>query len=335
MMNSYSKRYLSVFTAFIFLFFININSLAHDDHADDKSENLSVHGGIDLDYFKQGTFIQEPEIVDCTTSAGRETSCYKLVTLGAPTGRLVGNFCPRKISDGAEEGGAWFDKSGEGKLVDLTGEFIANLAEYYDDPNWKLADQETGKIRYTETKEACLGAAKPDVEEQYKQNCIECLMSYLEEGFSRTFMIPVEPVIAEQNARVRTVGIALDGSELSGPAPIDAILGSYTIAAFDDCGGHINEHQGYHYHSVTGCTNNDISDDGYAPLVGYAADGFPIYAWKDSKGNEAKGLDECRGISDSIRGYHYRANSPSSNAIIPCLRGESVNTRSGPRPPRD
>jgi len=28
---------------------------------------------------------------------------------------------------------------------------------------------------------------------------------------------------------------------------VDAILGAYTVAPFDDCGGHVNLHVGYHY----------------------------------------------------------------------------------------
>ena len=105
---------------------------------------------------------------------------------------------------------------------------------------------------------------------------------------------------------------------------IYAILGSYTIAALDDCGGHINQHQGYHYHSTTGCTDTPASDDGYALLIGYAADGYAIYSMKDAKGKEAESLDQCRGTSDAVRGYHYRAASPSKNMIIGCLHGETV-----------
>lgn len=312
----------------------NSTSVNTENRSSDAGE---ITRGMDLSLFRDGAFVKEPEIVDCVTTSGTHTSCYKLVTSGAPAGRIPGHFCPRNISDGPEVAGAWFSKEGEGDLIDLTGEFIANLATYYNDPNWKLYDPETGKVRYTATREACLGAARPDVEEQYKQNCIECELSYLDDDFTRTFLIPVTPIPAARTERVRTVGIALDGSELAGPAPTDAILGAYTIAAFDDCGGHINEHQGYHYHSTTGCTDTVVSDDGYAPLIGYAADGYAIYAMKDAQGREAESLDECRGTSDPIRGYHYRAASPSENMMIGCLHGEAVRPEGGPgggpRPP--
>jgi hypothetical protein len=301
-----------------------------------QHQDMTPSYGIDITQFVDSAFVSVPEVVDCKTSAGTETTCYKLVTAGAPAGREPGDFCPRNVTDGAETTGSWFSKDGEGDLVDLTGEFIANLSTYYNDSNWKLHDSDTGVVRYTATKEACLGAAKPDVEEQYKQNCIECQLSYLDDDFTRTFLIPTHPIKASRTERVHTVGIALDGSELSGPAPVNDILGSYTIAAFDDCGGHINVHQGYHYHASTGCTDKTAAgtDDGYAPLIGYAADGFAIYAMKDAAGNEAEMLDECRGTTDSVRGYHYRAASPSENMMIGCLQGEVVQSAQHGQPPQ-
>ncbi len=300
------------------------------------TKQATASKGIDLSMFVKDSFTQEPKIVDCETGEGTKTTCYQFITAGAPAGRTPGPFCPRTTSDGADVGGAWFSKEGSGDLVDITGEFILKLSEYYGDEKWMVYDAKTNKVRYTATKEACLGAAKPDVEEEYKQNCIECELSYLDDDFSRTFLIPTTPIPAAKTSRTRTAGIALDGSELSGPAPIDAILGAYTIAAFDDCGGHINVHQGYHYHSSTGCTDAKVkNDEGYASLIGYAPDGYGIYAMKDAQGKEAESLDECRGTTDEIRGYHYRSASPSENLFIGCLHGESVRTadeRRGPPP---
>ncbi|MBU2877611.1 MULTISPECIES: YHYH protein [Alteromonadaceae] len=287
--------------------------------------------GIDLSMFAEGAFLETPTIVDCETAEGTKTTCYKLVTSGAPAGREPGPFCPRKITDGADKGGTWFSKEGTGDLVDITGEFILKLGEYYGDEKWMVYEANTGNVRYTATKAACLGAARPDVEEQYMQNCIECELEYLDDDFSLTYLIPTQPIPAAETGRVHTVGIALDGTELSGPAPINAILGAYTIAAFDDCGGHINVHQGYHYHSTTGCTDTlEDTDDGHAPLIGYASDGYGIYAMKDAQGKETEGLDQCRGITDQTRGYHYHAASPSENMFIGCLHGESVRPAGGP-----
>ncbi|MDX2422175.1 MAG: YHYH protein [Amphritea sp.] len=302
------------------------HGVSHKHVADGE---VSKPKGIDLSLFAKDAFTQEPIIVDCETVEGTKTTCYQFVTNGAPAGRTPGPFCPRTTSDGADVAGAWFSKEGTGDLVDITGEFILKLGDYYGDEKWMVYDAKSNKVRYTATKAACLGAAKPDVEDEYKQNCIECELSYLEDDFSRTFLIPTTPIPAAKPSRVRTAGIALDGTELSGSAPIDAILGAYTIAAFDDCGGHINVHQGYHYHSAAGCTDKSDSDDGHAPLIGYASDGYGIYALKNAEGKAVEGLDACRGQTDDVRGYHYHAASPSENMFIGCFHGETVRP-SGP-----
>ena len=98
---------------------------------DYKNKELTLYQGIDLSLFAEGAFTQQPEIVDCVTSEGTQTSCYKLVTSGAPAGRAPGPFCPRTTSDGPKAGGAWFSKQGSGDLVDITGEFILKLSNYY------------------------------------------------------------------------------------------------------------------------------------------------------------------------------------------------------------
>lgn len=307
------------------------NGSSEDKASPAATPKAIINEGIDLSMFVEGAFTETPKIVDCETSEGTKTTCYQFIASGAPAGREPGPFCPRTTSDGAEAGGGWFSKEGSGDLVDITGEFILKLADYYGDEKWMVYDAKTNKVRYTATKEACLGAAKPDVEAEYMQNCIECELSYLDDDFSLTFLIPTTPIPATKTGRLRTAGIALDGTELSGPAPVNAILGAYTIAAFDDCGGHINVHQGYHYHSITGCTDAQVkSEDGHAPLVGYAADGYGIYAMNDAEGKQTETLDECRGTTDEIRGYHYHAASPSENMIIGCLHGQSVRPAGGP-----
>jgi len=53
----------------------------------------------------------------------------------------------------------------------------------------------------------------------------------------------------------------------------DAILSAYTIAAFDDCGGHINLVDGYHLHGAHGCSEVGETVDGERPVFVYAMDG--------------------------------------------------------------
>ena len=56
-------------------------------------------------------------------------------------------------------------------------------------------------------------------------------------------------------------------------------------------------------------------------MLGYAIDGFGIYALLDKNGDKPENLDECGGHSDEIRGYHYHAGEPGGNQIISCLHG--------------
>ena len=260
------------------------------------------------------------ETVECTLSGGTATTCYRITTKGAPADHEVGDFCPATITSGGA--GLWIEN---GRTYDLSGEFIRNLAAFYSDPNWQLFDPATGKVRITDTQEAFEGAARPDVAAAYQNHCVEGKMSYVSGGVSRTYLIPTRPVpLASGPGRIGRggVGVAVNGIPLDPPAPVDRIKAAYTIAAFDDCGGHINPHEGYHYHAATGCSTTVASGDGHAPLIAYALDGYGIHAMTDAAGTEAMGLDACRGHTDEARGYHYHVVGAGENMFIGCFRGE-------------
>jgi hypothetical protein len=57
-------------------------------------------------------------------------------------------------------------------------------------------------------------------------------------------------------------------------------------------------------------------------MIGYALDGYGMYALADASGAEPTGLDNCRGHSDSTRGYHYHVASAGENMFIGCFKGE-------------
>lgn len=59
--------------------------------------------------------------------------------------------------------------------------------------------------------------------------------------------------------------------------------------------------------------------------MGYALDGYGIYAMLDSEGNESIDLDTCRGHEDDTRGYHYHAASGAENMFIGCFTGKTAN----------
>lgn len=303
-------------------------------------------------FFSEANVVVGPTLVDCKLSGGTEATCFEITVAPTPQTHETGPWCPTHITDDAEAGGIWFLN---GETVDVDGDFIASLSEIYGDTNWQLFDPETGDVRYTGTLEACEAAARPDVDPAYQNHCVQCLPEYLPEDTSITYVIPLEPVEASQQGRTNQSGsgIAFNGGRLDGPAPVDAILGAYTIAAFDDCGGHVNTHVGYHYHAVTDCLDDnlvssgpasagDLKDAGHGTQIGIAMDGHQILSHLMADGSDPADLDACNGHSTDGLGYHYHAGEAGANAILGCLAAQAGCTVSEPgdycdgsaRPPR-
>lgn len=299
-----------------------------------RRSDTSVPQGVVLGHFAADAFAAEASTEDCTLSGGTSTTCHRLVIAGEPSSSPVGPFCPESITSTAEDGGLWFD--GSGIVYDVDGEFIVELPTIYDDPTWQMYDEASGLVNVTDGQEGCDITGDPNVDADFTNQCVECTLETLGGGVERTVLIPVTPVPAEAPADIgRTnVGVALNGVLLGPPAPVDLILGSYTLGVFDDCGGHINPHEGYHYHGLTGCSDTVAEDDGHAPLLGYALDGYAIHALLDEAGREPTDLDGCRGESDGMRGYHYHTAAAGENLFIGCFHGEtgSVDGNSGGGP---
>lgn len=323
----------SIFSLFSIL--LGLSILLSSCHKDDVSLDIDdVNTVIDVDasFFTSANSNITITKIPCTLSDGTETECYQIVTNSTPTDHQMGPWCPENISDDASAGGIWLE---DGKVYDVDGAFIENLADFYNDNTWQMYDA-NGDIYVTATEEDCVNAANPNVGDEYKNFCVECLPSYIT-NISQTYLIPVKPVL-QNNATFfsmgpggpgsnvpSTRGIALNGVEFSAPAPVNNILGAYTLAPFDDAGGHINVHQGYHYHAATGVSFSVEQSDGHAALIGYALDGHGIYARLDEDGNEPTDLDDCRGHYDDVRGYHYHVDAAGNNNFINCLKGAYPN----------
>ena len=278
--------------------------------------------GLDPAAFVADGLVSAITEVDCTLSNGEESTCYRIEQRGAPADHEVGPFCPRTITDGAEAAGIWLEG---GEVYDVDGAFIVGLAEFYDDPTWQLYDPDTGVVNVTLTAEACAAAARPDVDPAFNNFCVECSLDDVDGGVSSVVLIPKNPVarsVVSEIGGALVVGVALNGVNFDPPAPVAAILGAHTIAAFDDCGGHVNLVAGYHYHAATGCSHALPEDDGHASHIGYALDGYAMHADVGDDGLEPTDLDECRGHTDDVRGYHYHAASAGENMFIGCFRGE-------------
>jgi len=289
-----------------------------------KEVNTSVKvNPVNTEYFIADNLIEDIEKKTVELN-GIQTPCYIIKTHSRATEHQMGPWCPKHIEDGKEKAGIWFE---DGKVYDVSGHFLVNLNEFYSDDKWKLY-RDDGQIKITETKDDCLAAAKPEVDEEFHNYCVECLPEYFEDQVT-TFTIPVTPIYLNTTQRFgkNGVGIALNSVKYDPPAPIHAILAAHTLAPLDDHGGHVNPHGGYHYHAVTGSTKEIEQKDEHAPMIGYAIDGFAIYALLDKNNKTPLDLDECGGHFDDIRGYHYHAGEPGGNQIIKCLHGLSGFTQ--------
>jgi hypothetical protein len=196
------------------------------------------------------------------------------------------------------------------------------LSQFCSDDKFQLFNPGTGEIRVTDTLEGCQAAARPNVDPEWNQYCVQFQISYMTRPSTKTYVIPVKPVAAEAptpSTDNADVGVALSGARIDGPAPRDAILPVHTLAPFDDCGGHVNLGVGYHYHAITDCATGVAAPvEDHAPIIGIALDGHMLHTRFDEDGTEPSDLDACRGHETEGLGYHYHANDPGANAIVPC-----------------
>lgn len=275
--------------------------------------------------------LSEPiSIVSKTLSNGSTVDCYKIVSKSTPSDHNMGPWCPSNISDDKTKGGIWLEG---GNVYDVDGAFIKNLATFYNNTTWQMYNTSNGVITKTLTQADCQAAANPNVGAAYKNYCVECLPSYVS-SITRTLYIPVTPVKltspvsfgggpSSTGPGVR--GIAFNGVIFDAPAPVNAILGAYTLAPFDDAGGHINMAVGYHYHAATGLSKKITQADGHGAMIGYALDGFGLYERLSASGSEYTDLDASRGHSDAVRGYHYHVDKAGANNFINSLAGAYAN----------
>jgi hypothetical protein len=263
-------------------------------------------------------------------SDGSTAPCYKIVVKSLATDHSMGPWCPTNISDDKSKGGIWLEG---GVAYDVDGAFVKNLATFYKDNTWLMYNATTGVITKTKTQTECQEAANPNVGAAYKNYCVECLPSYVA-NLTHTYYIPVTPKKASSpisfgtgpmSAGPSVRGLAFNGVVFDAPAPVNNILGAYTLAPFDDAGGHINLAAGYHYHAATGLTAQIAQTDGHAAMIGYALDGYGMYERLDPKGVEATDLDASRGHYDAVRGYHYHVDAAGKNNFINGLRGVYAN----------
>lgn len=316
-----------------FMYFLSIGTFAlfsscekDDDDSDSTVSSSTTSINVESSNFLAGGLVEAITIESRTMSDGSTADCYKIVVNSLASDHDMGPWCPSNISDDASAGGIWLEG---GVAYDVDGAFVQNLATFYNDNTWMMYDATTGNITRTTTQTECEEAANPNVGAQYQNYCVECLPSYVA-NLTHTYYIPVTPTQASspvsfgtgpmsQGPSVR--GLAFNGVVFDAPAPVSNILGAYTLAPFDDAGGHINLAAGYHYHAATGLSTQIVQSDGHSAMIGYALDGYGMFERLDSDGNEPTDLDASRGHYDDIRGYHYHVDNAGNNNFINSLYG--------------
>ncbi len=299
-------------------------SLAHD-----AQHPLAITSSLSMDeqaarlsqFFDKEVIVSGPKVVDCTLSGGAKTQCLQ-IEVQSVTDHEQGPWCPNTVNEGIQKGGMMFY---DGEVYGIDGGFIKNLAQFFNDDQWQLFNPKTGVVNVTRTKKACAAAAKPDVEDEYRNYCVQCQVSYMGNALTTTYIIPIKPVIDKGLQRANEFtgyGVAFNGVKFDVRAPIEHILGAYTLAPFDACGGHVNLHVGYHYHAAMGCSTQWRSVATHAPIIGLAVDGHLIYSRLNADGQEPDDLDSCRGHRFANLGYHYHVNLPAKNQILGCLKGQ-------------
>lgn len=134
------------------------------------------------------------------------------------------------------------------------------------------------------------------------------------------FRVPLNPVPARERTEMRhmSFGVALNGVPFDpGTAEYwnndrragwryEALSGKIDLG-MDDNNAHVQPNGAYHYHGLPRGLLTKLSPDAHSPLIGYAADGFPIYAmygYADPKDPE-KGVRQMRPswrLKSGIRG---------------------------------
>jgi hypothetical protein len=308
---------------------LSVGSCSKDEDSQITDTNALVIKVESANFLTAG--LSEPiTIVSRTLSNGSTADCFKIISKSTPTDHSQGPWCPTNISDDKTKGGIWLEG---GNVYDVDGAFIKNLATFYNNTNWQMYNNSTGVITKTLTQADCVAAANPNVGVAYKNYCVECLPSYVS-SLTKTIYIPVTPVklvtpISFGNGPMSSGpsirGIAFNGVVFDAPAPANVILAAFTLAPFDDAGGHINMGAGYHYHAATGLSKKITQADGHAAMIGYALDGFGMYERLSASGTEYQDLDASRGHSDTTRGYHYHVDKAGANNFINSLAGAYAN----------
>ncbi|AWV97525.1 YHYH protein [Arcticibacterium luteifluviistationis] len=269
------------------------------------------------------------ETITSTLEDGTSAECIQVTFSANPI--ASGPFCPETINDVAGMG--FYDgATNPGLRV-----FAADLLNDIEADGYNIVNED-GTVNIDDFQ-----SGMGDASNSY------CLAAAANDNLKLTFTIPVLPKFANSNnniAEVEIIGLSLDGVPINGEPP-SAINGpqrggpggrkrtEINFPSLDPCGGHHDPAGYYHWHFVPEVINQVLTANGITEisctnvaqttgtkLVGFAKDGFPIYAYAV----EPSDLDDCGGRTaitaeypDSI--YHYVASTTTAANVPKCLKG--------------
>lgn len=273
------------------------------------------------------------ETITSTLTDGSSVECFQIRFSANPVAN--GPYCPRTVDEIAGLG--FYDGASNPGLRVFAEALLNDIeADGYDmvnDDGTVNVDDFTGTVQTDPSKSYCLEAAADD-------------------DLVLTFIIPAEPKLANSNQVIREVeliGLSLDGVPINGDPP-SAINGpamggpggggtSINFPSLDPCGGHHDPAGYYHWHFAPEVINQVLVANGITEvsctlieqttgvdLVGFAKDGFPIYAYAD----EPTDLDDCGGRTAVTEeypagSYHYVASTTEAANVPKCLKGLAAN----------
>ncbi|WP_299781807.1 YHYH protein [uncultured Formosa sp.] len=312
----------------IALLMLGVYSSCNSSSTESESETETTEDGTYLisESLFNSMSLLSIETVTATLEDGTSAECFQITFSSNPVEN--GPYCPETIEDIGGLG-VYDGDTNPGFQVMKAELFNAMEADGYD-----IVDDE-GNINIDD-----FNSGAVDADLSY------CLEAAPNNDLELTFLIPAIPKLAASNNDIDTielVGVSLDGVPINGAPPSVTNPGrevAGNIPSLDPCGGHHDPAGYYHWHFIPESMNQVLDANGITDvsctlidqvtttkLIGFAKDGFPIYAYAE----EPDDLDDCGGrtaeTTEFPEGtYHYVASNTDAPNVPKCLKGVAANS---------
>jgi hypothetical protein len=310
---------------------IGLSSCSEDDNGDTTlpSTEPSTHT-FNASLMNNNNLLESVTLVNAALTDGTTAECYKLVFKSNPVEE--GPYCPSTINDIGGIG-IYDGNTNPGFQVMKAELWNAMEADGYDiiDANGNINTSDPGAG---------------------KASGSSCLEATPDNNLQLTFFIPAIPKMASSNDVIDIVehfGVSKDGipmtghppSATQGPSGMGGTSTNAGIPSIDPCGGHQDPFGYYHLHFGAEEMNNVLAANNMTDVscvnftqsetafIGFAKDGYPIYASKEQDGTLPTDLNECQGHFGVTADYpdgvdHYHVSNSSAPNLPECLKGVSV-----------